>query len=218
MAAQLRANGQKVALIIATDGEPRCGTFWHCCFDIVAFLRCMFFVSDGNIIEAMRPLHDLPVWVVLRLCTDDDRIGNYWSDVDRQVIHAQLFLSSVSSWRFHTCTHLWWRSWQCTAGTAHGRRGRPRRRSHRGPSIVHTLLSAPCFLPLLTAIAVAAASAPVCAVRQVHKVNRWLTYGEPLQRLREFGVTMKEVVRTLPVFPPSPRPCTSPSPSPHHTT
>jgi len=36
----------------------------------------------------------------------------------------------------------------------------------------------------------------VCAVRQVHKVNRWLTYGEPLQRLREFGVTMKEVVRT----------------------
>ena len=85
MAAQLRANGQKVALIIATDGEPRCGTFWHCCFDIVAFLRCMFFVSDGNIIEAMRPLHDLPVWVVLRLCTDDDRIGNFWSAIDRQV-------------------------------------------------------------------------------------------------------------------------------------
>jgi hypothetical protein len=64
--------------------------------------------SDGNIVEAMRPLHNLPVWVVLRLCTDDDRIGNYWSDVDRQVIHAQLFLSSVSSWRLHTCTHLWW--------------------------------------------------------------------------------------------------------------
>ena len=36
----------------------------------------------------------------------------------------------------------------------------------------------------------------MCAVRQVHKVNRWLTYGEPLQRLREFGVTMKEVGRT----------------------
>ena len=33
----------------------------------------------------MRPLHDLPVWVVVRLCTDDDRIGNYWSEVDNQV-------------------------------------------------------------------------------------------------------------------------------------
>ena len=41
--------------------------------------------SDGNIIEAMRPLHNLPVWVVLRLCTDDDRIGNFWSAIDRQV-------------------------------------------------------------------------------------------------------------------------------------
>ena len=38
---------------------------------------------------------------------------------------------------------------------------------------------------------------------QAYRVNRWLTYGEPLQRLREFGVTMKEVVRT--------------SPSPHYT-
>ena len=58
----------------------------------------------------------------------------------------------------------------------------------------------------------------ICTPPQAYRVNRWLTYGEPLQRLREFGVTMKEVVRTLPVFPPSPRPCTSPSPSPHHTT
>ena len=52
-----------MALIIATDGEP----------------------SDGNIVEAMRPLHDLPVWVVVRLCTDDSRIGSYWSEVDKQV-------------------------------------------------------------------------------------------------------------------------------------
>jgi len=41
--------------------------------------------SDGNIVEAMRPLHNLPVWVVLRMCTDDDRIGNFWSAIDRQV-------------------------------------------------------------------------------------------------------------------------------------
>ena len=63
MAATLRANGQKVALVICTDGEP----------------------SDGNIVEAMRPLHDLPVWVVVRLCTDDSRISEYWSNVDKQL-------------------------------------------------------------------------------------------------------------------------------------
>jgi hypothetical protein len=63
MAPALRASGQKVALVICTDGEP----------------------SDGNIVEAMRPLHDLPVWVVVRLCTDDARIGEYWSNVDKQL-------------------------------------------------------------------------------------------------------------------------------------
>ena len=27
----------------------------------------------------------------------------------------------------------------------------------------------------------------------MHEKNQWLTYGEPLQRLREFGVTVKEI-------------------------
>jgi hypothetical protein len=57
---QLRASGQKAALIIATDGES----------------------SDGNVVTAMRPLKDLPVMVVVRLCTNNVRIGKYWSDVD----------------------------------------------------------------------------------------------------------------------------------------
>lgn len=47
----LRANGQKACVIIATDGES----------------------SDGDIAEAMRPLERLPCWVVVRLCTSDDR-------------------------------------------------------------------------------------------------------------------------------------------------
>lgn len=48
----LRANGQKACIIIATDGES----------------------SDGNIAEAMKPLEQLPVWVVIRLCTSDDKV------------------------------------------------------------------------------------------------------------------------------------------------
>jgi hypothetical protein len=29
--------------------------------------------------------------------------------------------------------------------------------------------------------------------QEVHKYNPWLTYGEPLHRMREFGVLVKEV-------------------------
>ena len=41
--------------------------------------------SDGNIVQAMRPLEHLPVWVVIKLCTDDDAIVNYWNTVDNQL-------------------------------------------------------------------------------------------------------------------------------------
>jgi hypothetical protein len=63
MEPQLRANGQKACVIIATDGES----------------------SDGDIITAMQPLRALPVWVVVRLCTDEDRIVEYWNNIDSQL-------------------------------------------------------------------------------------------------------------------------------------
>ena len=52
IADQLRSNGQRAVVVIATDGES----------------------SDGDIAQAMRRLQTLPVWVVIRLCTDDDKI------------------------------------------------------------------------------------------------------------------------------------------------
>ena len=63
MVPQLMANGQKVAITILTDGEA----------------------SDGNVVEAMRELANLPVWVVVRLCTNDEKIAKYWNDVDKQL-------------------------------------------------------------------------------------------------------------------------------------
>lgn len=57
----LRARGKKAAVIICTDGEA----------------------TDGDVGAAMKPLEELPVWVVVRLCTDDVGVLRYWEDIDR---------------------------------------------------------------------------------------------------------------------------------------
>ena len=102
----LRSNGQKAVIVIATDGES----------------------SDGDLITAMKPLQHLPVWVVIRLCTDEDAVVNYWNDIDGQL---ELDIDVLDDF--------------CAEAT------------------------------------------------EVHENNKWLTYGLPLQRLREFGTTLKEI-------------------------
>ena len=59
----LRANGQRAVVVIATDGEA----------------------SDGNVTAALKPLERLPVLLILRLCTNDERVIRYWNDVDNQL-------------------------------------------------------------------------------------------------------------------------------------
>ena len=63
MEKQLRANGQKAAVIIATDGES----------------------TDGSVAEAMKPLQKLPVWVVIRLATDAPEVVRYWDEIDKEL-------------------------------------------------------------------------------------------------------------------------------------
>lgn len=60
---QLRQNGQKACVVICTDGES----------------------TDGDLTEAMRPLEQLPVWVVVRLCTDENKIVEYWNEIDGEL-------------------------------------------------------------------------------------------------------------------------------------
>lgn len=62
-APRLRAKGQRCTVVIASDGEA----------------------SDGSVEQALRPLLHLPVWVVIRLCTDEDKIVEYWNGIDAEL-------------------------------------------------------------------------------------------------------------------------------------
>jgi hypothetical protein len=61
--AQLRQRGQKAVVVIASDGEA----------------------SDGDVAAALRPLATMPVWVVVRLCTDNDDVVQYWNSIDEDL-------------------------------------------------------------------------------------------------------------------------------------
>ena len=63
MEPSLRAANQTAVLVIATDGES----------------------SDGDVTVAMRPLQHLPVHVVIRLCTGEERIMDYWNNIDKSL-------------------------------------------------------------------------------------------------------------------------------------
>lgn len=106
MTSFLRNSGQKAVIIIATDGES----------------------SDGDIANAMLPLQHLPVWIIIRLCTDDKRIVNYWNDIDSKL--------------------------ECDMDVID---------DYIGES------------------------------EEIYSHNKWLNYGEPLHRLREWGVHIKDL-------------------------
>lgn len=74
-AAELRARGEQAIVMIASDGEA----------------------SDGDVRQAMQPLADLPVWSVVRLCTSEDRIIEYWNKVDHDLEQQLEVLDDLSS-------------------------------------------------------------------------------------------------------------------------
>jgi hypothetical protein len=66
--ASLRANNQLAMVVIATDGEA----------------------SDGDVVQALRPLANLPCWVTVRLCTEDENVDRYWNSVDNALIEMKI--------------------------------------------------------------------------------------------------------------------------------
>ena len=77
--------GEKACVVIATDGEPN---------DKAAFKR-----------EVVR-LGKLPVWLVFRLCTNDDNVIDYYNELDEQGEHSTVAVSNhnfraAQPWRRH---------------------------------------------------------------------------------------------------------------------
>ena len=63
MSKTLKSNGQRAAVIILTDGEA----------------------TDGSVAAALKPLEELPVFMVVRLATDAPKVVRYWDEVDKEL-------------------------------------------------------------------------------------------------------------------------------------
>mmetsp|Transcript_33703 Transcript_33703/g.81706 ORF Transcript_33703/g.81706 Transcript_33703/m.81706 type:complete len:269 (-) Transcript_33703:1419-2225(-) len=70
---KLRQNGQKVTIVLATDGLP---TDQH---------GVSGYQANREFEQSLRSLEGLPVWIVVRLCTDQELVTNYYNGLDSQL-------------------------------------------------------------------------------------------------------------------------------------
>jgi Mg-chelatase subunit ChlD len=82
---QLRENGTKVAIVLATDGLPT---------DPQGYSN---FTVKQQFVQALRSLEGLPVWIVVRLCTDEDDVVEYYNDLDAQLELSLEVLDDLSA-------------------------------------------------------------------------------------------------------------------------
>jgi len=73
MAPLLRARGQRVVITIATDGLPtdaqgNGGSY-----------------EQKEFVEALRTLEQLPIWLVIRLCTSEEHVVEFYNTLDEQL-------------------------------------------------------------------------------------------------------------------------------------
>eukprot|EP00934_Nitzschia_sp_Nitz4_P001002 Nitzschia sp. Nitz4//scaffold33_size148984//77866//81653//NITZ4_002931-RA/size148984-snap-gene-0.26-mRNA-1//-1//CDS//3329548436//1002//frame0 len=83
MLPQLQDSGKRVAIILATDGIPTDSK------------GCASDQTKWEFEKELRSLVGLPIWMVIRLCTDEDSVVNYYNDLDSQL---ELNLDILDDW------------------------------------------------------------------------------------------------------------------------
>ena len=69
MESELLANNQIALLIIMTDGEP----------------------TDGNVADMLKHTEGLPIQIIVRFCTDELEVSEYWHNISAQLdIHINI--------------------------------------------------------------------------------------------------------------------------------
>lgn len=74
MVPKLQRTGRKVTVVIATDGIPT---------------DAFGYEQRDEFVQALRSLEGLPLWIVVRLCTDEEAVVSFYNDLDE---HLELSL------------------------------------------------------------------------------------------------------------------------------
>jgi len=69
----LNATGEKVVIVLATDGLP------------TDSYGMMGQESTNKFIDALKALEPFRIWIVVRLCTNDDNITEFYNDIDKHL-------------------------------------------------------------------------------------------------------------------------------------
>jgi hypothetical protein len=92
----LRRNGTRVVIILATDGIPT-DKFGNDNDD-----------TKQEFIEVLRSLAALPVWIVIRLCTDEDDVVEFYNNLDHELELSMEVLDDFFNEAKEVCKHNPW--------------------------------------------------------------------------------------------------------------
>ena len=63
-----------------------CSGLYSIILNLISFFLILWLFHTNIYVKGiLKPFQDLPVWVVIRLCTDDIKMVDYWNNIDSQV-------------------------------------------------------------------------------------------------------------------------------------